>query len=93
MNSEQQKSILAIALHAAFADGAKHERERGQIRRIADSLAAEAGGRVMSTALLRDSFQNLLGPAKQMQAQYLPQIEQQARGLDVARVMQLVSGG
>ena len=43
MNPEQQKSILAIALHAAFADGAKHEREREQIRRIADSLAAEAG--------------------------------------------------
>ncbi len=43
MNPEQQKSILAIALHAAFADAAKHDREREQIRRIADSLAAEAG--------------------------------------------------
>ncbi len=51
-----------------------------------------AGGRVMSTALLRDSFQNLLGPAKQMQAQYLPQIEQQARSLDMAQVMNLVRG-
>ncbi len=40
-----------------------------------------AGGRQMSTALLRESFQNLLGPAKQMRAQYLPQIEQQARSL------------
>lgn len=51
-----------------------------------------AGGRVMSTALLRESFQNLLGPAKQMQAQYLPQIEQQARSLDMGQVMNLVRG-
>ncbi|HSW52769.1 MAG TPA: hypothetical protein VLG93_06035, partial [Sulfuricaulis sp.] len=51
-----------------------------------------AGGRVMSTALLRDSFQNLLGPAKQMQAQYLPQIQQQAGTLDMGRVMAMVRG-
>ena len=43
MNPEQQKAILAIALFAAFADGAKHEREREDIRRIADSLATDAG--------------------------------------------------
>ena len=43
MNPEQQKSVLAIALYAAFADGAKHEREREEIRRIAESLAADAG--------------------------------------------------
>ncbi len=52
-----------------------------------------AGGRTMSTALLRDSFQNLLGPAKQMQAQYLPQIEQRARTLDMAQVMNLAREG
>ena len=43
MNFEQQKSILAIALFAAFADGAKHDREREEIRRIAESLGGEAG--------------------------------------------------
>jgi uncharacterized membrane protein YebE (DUF533 family) len=32
MNPEQQRSILAIALFAAFADGAKHDREREEIR-------------------------------------------------------------
>ncbi|RQO83057.1 YcjF family protein [Acidovorax sp. FJL06] len=52
-----------------------------------------AGGRVMSTAMLRESFQNLLGPAKQMQSQYLPQIQQQAATLDAAKVMALVRGG
>ena len=52
-----------------------------------------AGGRVMSTAMLRDTFQNLLGPAKQMQTQYLPQIQQQASTLDMGRVMTMVRGG
>ena len=51
-----------------------------------------AGGRVMSTAVLRDTFQNLLGPAKQMQTQYLPQIQQQAATLDMGRVMSMVRG-
>ena len=197
INPEQQKSVLAIALYAAFADGAKHERERErereEIRRIAESLATDAGapdlawlyqdvllkrvtleaataalhdpgerqlayemavcvcdadgrqsdaerrflnelsallgkvagktfgkvgsaatgmafsfattyalgqvakryyadGRVMSTALLRDTFQNLLGPAKLMQAQYLPQIQQKASSLDVAQIMAMVRG-
>ena len=51
-----------------------------------------AGGRVMSTALLRETFQNLLGPAKQMQAQYLPQIQHQAQTLDAAKVLAMVRG-
>ena len=51
-----------------------------------------AGGRVMSTAVLRDAFQNLLEPAKQMQAGYLPQIQQTASGLDAAKIMAMVRG-
>jgi hypothetical protein len=51
-----------------------------------------AGGRTMSSELLRDSFQNLLGPAKQMQAQYLPQIQQKAATLDVGQIMDMVRG-
>jgi uncharacterized protein (DUF697 family)/tellurite resistance protein len=51
-----------------------------------------AGGRVMSTAMVRDSFQNLLGPAKDMQARYLPQIREQAQTLDMGRVMSMVRG-
>ena len=50
-----------------------------------------AGGRQMSGDLLRQSFQGLLGPAKEMQARYLPQIEQTASGLDARRVMDMVS--
>ena len=52
-----------------------------------------AGGRVMSTALLRETYQGLLAPAKQMQTQYLPQIQQKAATLDAAQVMAMVRGG
>ena len=51
-----------------------------------------AGGRTMSTAMLRDAFQNLLGPAKQMQAHYLPQIQQKAATLDAGQVMAMMRG-
>ena len=49
-----------------------------------------AGGRTMSTALLSDTFQQLLGPAKQLQTQYLPQIQQKAATLDAGQVMALI---
>ncbi len=49
-----------------------------------------AGGRTMSTALLRETFQGLLGPAKQLQTQYLPQIQQKAATLDAGQVMALM---
>jgi uncharacterized protein (DUF697 family)/tellurite resistance protein len=52
-----------------------------------------AGGRVMNTVVLKDTFQNLLGPARQMQTQYLRQIQQQASTLDVAKIMAMVRGG
>ena len=49
-----------------------------------------AGGRTMNAALLRETFQNLLEPAKQMQSQYLPQIQQKAATLDAGQIMALV---
>ncbi len=51
-----------------------------------------AGGRIMTTPLLRETFSQLLEPARQMQAQYLPQIRQQAETLDLGRVMAMVRG-
>jgi uncharacterized protein (DUF697 family)/uncharacterized tellurite resistance protein B-like protein len=51
-----------------------------------------AGGRVMNTALLRETYQNLLGPAKRMQTQYLPEIRRQATSLDMGRVMSMMRG-
>ncbi len=52
-----------------------------------------AGGRVMNTALLQETFQSLLAPAKQLQTQYLPQIQQTASTLDAGKVMAMVRGG
>ncbi len=52
-----------------------------------------AGGRTMSSELLKDSFQGLLGPAKAMQSEYLPQIRNRAENLDMGQIMNLVRGG
>jgi uncharacterized protein (DUF697 family)/tellurite resistance protein len=49
MSTSQQQAILSIALLAAFADGAKDDREREEIRRIADSLAGESGNAQLSS--------------------------------------------
>lgn len=51
-----------------------------------------ADGRQMNTAALRETFQNLLGPAKQLQTQYLPQIQQKAGTLDAGKIMAMVRG-
>src|SRR5512136_1902457 len=39
MNEREKSALLAIAIHAAFADGAPADPEREQIRRVADGLA------------------------------------------------------
>jgi uncharacterized protein (DUF697 family)/tellurite resistance protein len=49
-----------------------------------------AGGRTMDTNLLRDTFNSLLGPAKQMQAQYLPQIQEKAATLSAGEITSLL---
>lgn len=51
-----------------------------------------AGGRVMSTDLLRQTYQGLLGPAKNLQQQWTPQIRARAATLDAAEVMRMVKG-
>jgi uncharacterized protein (DUF697 family)/tellurite resistance protein len=51
-----------------------------------------AGGRRLSTEQLRQTFQQLLGPAKDLQQRYIPQIETTARGLDAQRVMAMLKG-
>ena len=55
MDAEDQKAILAIALHAAIADGSKDETEREEIRRMAESLASET-----ATVDLRALVQDVL---------------------------------
>ena len=41
MELQEKEALLTIALLAAFADGAHDDRERAEIRRAADALAAE----------------------------------------------------
>lgn len=49
-----------------------------------------AGGRRMDAAVLKDTFDSLLGPARQLQQDYLPQIQQKARTLNPAEILKLV---
>lgn len=51
-----------------------------------------AGGRTMSAALLKQSFQETLAPAKDLQSKYLPEIQQRASTLNPAEIMALVKG-
>ena len=44
----------------------------------------------MSTELLKRTYQESLGPAKQIQGQYLTQIEDKAQTLDMGQVMSMV---
>ncbi len=43
MNPQDIRPILTIALMAAFADGLKDERERAEVKRVADALDVDAG--------------------------------------------------
>jgi uncharacterized protein (DUF697 family) len=49
-----------------------------------------AGGRTMSTQMLKDAYASVFAQAKGLQAQYAPQIEQQARSVDVNKIVQMV---
>jgi uncharacterized protein (DUF697 family)/tellurite resistance protein len=51
-----------------------------------------AGGRVLSTQLLKDSYASLTQQAQGLHQQYLPQMREQARTLDAAKVMAMVRG-
>ena len=49
-----------------------------------------AGGRTMSTQMLKEAYTSVLGQARGLQSQYMPQIEQQARSVDMAKIVQMV---
>lgn len=49
-------------------------------------------GRQMSTDLLKQTFTELIGPAKNLQEQYLPQIQDKARSLNATTIMSMVKG-
>lgn len=51
-----------------------------------------AGGRTFSTQMLKSAFDEMLGEAKNLQANYLPKMEEQASSLNPARIVELVRG-
>ena len=51
-----------------------------------------AGGRTLSTQMLKDSYENVMQEGKQLQAQYLPAIQEKARTLDTAKILAMVRG-
>ena len=46
-----------------------------------------AGGRTFSTAVLKDTYTDLLGEAQRMQGEYLPAIREKARTVNVAQIL------
>ncbi|PJK11883.1 GTPase [Lysobacteraceae bacterium NML95-0200] len=56
------------------------------------ALAYYAGGRKLSTDVLKNTYQRLFGQGQQLQLQMRPQIEQRAQTLDMGEIMQLVRG-
>ena len=48
------------------------------------------GGRTLSTQMLRESFDGILNEAKGLQTRYLPEMQERARTLNTARVLELV---
>lgn len=52
-----------------------------------------AGGRTLSTQVLRDAYQHVMADGQQLQTQYLPQMREISRGLNTTKVLQMVRGG
>lgn len=76
MQPEEQRALLSVALMAAFADGDKTDAERAEIKRITDSLGAQADGLDVQAALQDVLLQRvtLAQTAAQLQAPALRQL-------------------
>ena len=59
--------------------------------RISETTANVESCREQNLSLSRQ-YQELLAPAKQMQTQYLPQLQETARSLDTGKVLAMVRG-
>ena len=51
-----------------------------------------AGGRTLSTKMLQDAFAGISSEAQGLQGRYLPQMQEQARTMDVGKVLSMVRG-
>lgn len=75
MNEQENRAILTLALMAAFADGDKHERERAELKRIAQLLVTHEA--VNLPALYQDVLLKRVA---------LPQLAAQFAGEDAKRL-------
>lgn len=74
MTESETRAIVAISLMAAFADGAKHEREREEIRRIAEGLARDGlhlPTLYQDVLTKRISLESAVGELKSQEARHL----------------------
>ena len=74
MTESEKKAVLTVSLMAAFADGAKHEREREEVRRIAEGLATEGlnlPSLYQDVLMKRVSLPAVLAELKGTEAQHL----------------------
>jgi len=56
------------------------------------ALSYYAGGRKLSTDMLKDAYQRVFGEGQQLQAQYLPEIRERAKTINMTEIMNLVRG-
>ena len=75
MTTVEQESILTLALMAAFADGAKHDTERAELKRIAESLPH---AEVKPAALYQRVLLKQVTPAQAAAALPSPELRQLA---------------
>ena len=52
-----------------------------------------AGGRTLSTDMLKSAYQHVMQDGRQLQAYYMPQMQETARGLNTAKILSMVRGG
>ena len=51
-----------------------------------------AGGRQLSTDMLKNAYQHVMQDGRALQERYMPQMQETARGLNTAKIMQMVRG-
>jgi uncharacterized protein (DUF697 family) len=51
-----------------------------------------AGGRTLSTEMLKNAYQHVMQDGRQLQSRYLPQMQETARGLNTAKILSMVRG-
>ena len=75
MTDSETRAVVTLSLMAAFADGDKHERERAEIKRIAEGLAASEAVHLptlyQDVLMQRVSLAGVAAELKSTQAQHL----------------------